>query len=192
MKQAVSSRSALLDTAIALLHERGWSALNLESIAERAGVSRATVWRAGLTRSAVERILREQLAADYRELMWVPLTGPGPGDQRLTAALLALCAVAERNLPLLAHTETAFHGPDLDAAGIQLDYFGPWLRILELAAADGSLPMPEDPYTFIGTLSNAVLLTYVHLRAYHAQPGDTAEHTARQVVNLLANGYLPR
>ncbi|MEV6524628.1 TetR/AcrR family transcriptional regulator [Longispora sp. NPDC051575] len=192
MKQPVSSRSTLLDTATALLRERGWSALSLDTIAERAGVSRATVWRAGLTRTAVERVLRQRLADDYRELMWAPLTGPGPGDQRLAAALMALCAVAERNLPLLAHTDTAFHGPDLDAAGIELDFFGPWMRILELAAADGSLPAPADPYTFVGILSNAVLLTYVHLRAHHAEPGDTAEDTARQVVALLAQGYLPR
>jgi len=44
--------------------------------------------------------------------MWEPLTESGSGEQRLAGAFRALCAVAERNLPLLAHTETAFHGPD--------------------------------------------------------------------------------
>src|SRR5258706_3972445 len=105
----------LLDIAIALLHEQGWPALSLDAIAERAGVSRATVWRQGLTRAAVERVLRHRLVADYRELMWEPLISSGSGAQRMSDALMALCVVAERNLPLLTHTETAFHGPDLDA-----------------------------------------------------------------------------
>lgn len=182
----------LLKVAITLLHEDGWPALSLEAIAERAGVSRATVWRHGLTRAAVERVLRARLVADYRELMWAPLTGDGTGEQRLSAALQALCVVAERNLPLLTHTETAFHPTDLEAASMTLDFYGPWLRILEMAVADGSLPPPQDPRTWIGALTNMVLLTYVHLRAYHSGNGWTPQRTADVVVELVSRGYLPR
>ena len=182
----------LLEVAIKLLHEDGWQSLSLEAIAQRAGVSRATVWRHGLTRAAVENVLRRRLVADYRELMWAPLTGAGNGEERLEKALLALCVVAERNLPLLAHTETAFHPKDLEAASMTLDFYDPWLRILDLAVADGSLPPPEEPRTWIGALTNMVLLTYVHLRAYHAENGWTAQRTAGYVVDLVARGYLPR
>jgi AcrR family transcriptional regulator len=182
----------LLDVAIELLHDKGWPALSLEAIAERAGVSRATVWRQGLTRGAVERILRHRLVADYRELMWEPLTKAGSGRERFAEALRALCEVAERNIPLLAHTETAFHGPDLDAVGVTLDFYGPWLRILDLAVADGSLEPAEDPAAFIAALTNMVLLTYVHLRAYHAEWGWTPQRTADCVVDLVSRGYLPR
>ncbi|HCT81176.1 MAG TPA: hypothetical protein DGG94_14775 [Micromonosporaceae bacterium] len=182
----------MLEVAIQLLHEKGWQALSLDAIAERAGVSRATVWRQGLTRAAVERVLRHRLVADYRDLMWEPLTHGGPGEQRLEQALLALCAVAERNLPLLAHTETAFHGPDLDAVGITLDFYGPWLRMVDLAVADGSLEPPEEPRMFIGALTNMVLLTYVHLRAYHADGGWTPQRAAGFAVDLVSRGYLPR
>lgn len=178
--------------AIALLHENGWSALSLDAIAERAGVSRATVWRHGLTRAAVERVLRGRLVADYRDLMWTPLTGDGTGEQRLSAALRALCVVAERNLPLLTHTETAFHSTDLEAASMTLDFYSPWLRILEVAVADGSLPPPADARTWIGALTNMVLLTYVHLRAYHSDNGWTPQHTADFVIELVSRGYLPR
>jgi AcrR family transcriptional regulator len=184
--------NVLLDVAVELLHERGWSALSLDTIAQRAGVSRATVWRQGLTRAAVERELRHRLIAGYKELMWEPLTESGPGEQRLAGALRALCIVAERNLPLLAHTETAFHGPDLDAVGITLDFYGPWLRILDLAVADGSLEPPEEPRMFIGAVTNMVLLTYVHLRVYHADNGWTPQRTATFIVDLVARGYLPR
>jgi hypothetical protein len=49
-------------------------------------------------------MLREQLANDYKTLMWEPLTMAGIGAERFGAALRALCTVAERNLPLLAPT----------------------------------------------------------------------------------------
>ena len=182
----------LLAVATAILNEQGWSALSLDAIAARAGVSRATVWRHGLTRGAVELQLRRQLVADYRDLLWGPLTAEGPGADRLAAALAALCAVAERNLPFLAHTETALHGADLDAAGLEVDFYGPWLRMLELAAADGSLEAPEQPTAFIAVLTNMVLLTYVHMRTYHTQWGWTPERTTAVTVDLVSRGYLPR
>ncbi|MFK4088424.1 TetR/AcrR family transcriptional regulator [Kribbella sp. NPDC020789] len=175
--------------ATELLDEEGWSALSLDRIAERAGVSRATVWRAGLTRTSVERVLRRRLAADYQELMWIPVTLPGTGLDRLQAALRSLCAVAERNLPLLAHTDLAFHGPDLDAVDVQLDYFGPWLRIIEHAKADGTLPSIEDETKFVVALTDMLLLSYVHLRAHHSNYGWPADHTADYLINLLTHGY---
>jgi len=196
----------LLAVATAILNERGWSAVSLDAIAERAGVSRATVWRHGLTRSAVELVLRRRLVADYRELLVEApfadgsdalLPGsdalrPGSGGRRLAAALAALCAVAERNLPFLAHTETAFHAPDLDAAELTVDFYGPWLRILDVAVADGSLEPPEQPTAFVAALTNMVLLTYVHLRTYHTEYGWTPQRATAVTVDLVSRGYLPR
>jgi AcrR family transcriptional regulator len=180
----------LLAVAERLLYEEGWTALRLERIAEAAGVSRATVWRHGLTRRSVEQLLREQLAADYQALMWEPLTMPGTGSERFAAALRALCAVAERNLPLLAHTDTALHGPDLEAAGLSVQYFGPWLRILEQGQADGSLPPVADPHRFAVLVSDTVLFTYVHLRAHHRTYGWDPVATGDAVIDLVAHGYL--
>jgi AcrR family transcriptional regulator len=182
----------LLAVAAALLEQEGWAALRLDRIAEAAGVSRATVWRHGLTRQAVEQLLRQQLTADYQQLMWEPLTMPGTGAERFGAALRALCALAERNLPLLAHTGTAFHEPDLDAAGLAIDYFAPWLRILEQGQADGSLPRVAEPYRFAVLVSETVLFSYVHLRAHHRRYGWTPETASDAVIGLVATGYLPR
>jgi len=203
----------LLAVATAILNERGWSAVRLDAIAERAGVSRATVWRHGLTRSAVELVLRRRLVADYRELLveapfadgsdaMRPASGallpgsdalrPGSGGRRLAAALAALCAVAEGNLPFLAHTETAFHAPDLEAAELTVDFYGPWLRILDVAVADGSLEPPEQPTAFVAALTNMVLLTYVHLRTYHTEYGWTPQRATAVTVDLVSRGYLTR
>jgi AcrR family transcriptional regulator len=182
----------LLAVAATLLEQEGWAALRLDRIAEAAGVSRATVWRHGLTRGAVEQLLRQQLAADYQQLMWEPLTMPGTGAERFAAALRALCALAERNLPLLAHTDTAFHEPDLNAAGLTIDYFAPWLRILEQGQADGSLPTVAEPRRFAVLVSETVLFSYVHLRAHHRRYGWTPGTARDAVIGLVANGYLAR
>jgi len=187
----------LLAVATAILNERGWSAVSLDAIAERAGVSRATVWRHGLTRTAVERVLRRRLVGDYRELLVEALRAEGSGAaaagaRRLADALAALCAVAERNLPFLAHTETAFHAPDLEAAELTVDFYGPWLRILDVAVADGSLEPPEQPTAFVAALTNMVLLTYVHLRTYHTEYGWTPQRATAVTVDLVSRGYLPR
>jgi len=117
---------------------------------------------------------------------------PGTGAERLAAALRALCALAERNLPLLAHTDTAFHGPDLDAAGLTIDYFAPWLRILEQGQADGSLLPVAEPRRFAVLVSETVLSSYVHLRAHHRRYGWTPETARDAVIGLVARGYLPR
>jgi hypothetical protein len=155
-------------------------------------VSRATVWRHGLTRTAVELVLRRRLVADYRELLVEAPRGDGSGARRLADALAALCAVAERNLPFLAHTETAFHAPDLEAAELTVDFYGPWLRILDVAVADGSLEPPEQPTAFVAALTNMVLLTYVHLRTYHTEYGWTPQRATAVTVDLVSRGYLPR
>src|SRR5688500_3189333 len=63
----------LLAVAIELLDEEGWSALTLDRVAERAGLSRATVWRHGVTQASVEAVLRAQLVRDYRDALWGPL-----------------------------------------------------------------------------------------------------------------------
>jgi hypothetical protein len=45
---------------------------------------------------------------------------------------------------------------------------------------------------FIGALTNMVVLSYVHLRAYHADNGWTSRRTATFIVELVSRGYLPR
>jgi hypothetical protein len=115
----------------------------------------------------------------------------GSGAERFAAALRALCTVAERNLPLLAHTDTAFHGADMDAAGLSIDYFAPWEHILEQGHADGSLAPVAEPRRFAILVSGTVLFSYVHLRAHHRGYGWTPEATSDAVIGLVANGYLP-
>jgi AcrR family transcriptional regulator len=43
----------LLDAAVAVLDEHGFAGLTLERVAERAGRSRVTLWRQGVTQDAL-------------------------------------------------------------------------------------------------------------------------------------------
>jgi AcrR family transcriptional regulator len=100
---------ALLDATVSVLADAGWEGLSLERIADRAAVSRVTLWRQGVTRDALVDALLRRLTEDYQRSLWPILTAPGSGRERLEAALRALCGVADRHLQLLVAADTAFH-----------------------------------------------------------------------------------
>src|SRR5436190_21416799 len=99
----------LLEATVAVLGDEGWDRLSLERIAERAGTSRVTLWRRGITRDALVDALLTRLTDDYQRSLWSILTSPGTGRARLEGALRALCEVADRHLQLLLASDTAFH-----------------------------------------------------------------------------------
>jgi AcrR family transcriptional regulator len=86
----------VLDATIRVLATAGWDGLNLEHVAEVAGISRVTLWRQGIRRDTLAHALLGRLAADYRDSMWPVLTGPGTARERLERALHTLCQVADR------------------------------------------------------------------------------------------------
>lgn len=182
----------LFEVAVALLEEDGWQALNLDRIAERAGVSRATVWRHGVTRSSVEHELRLRLAADYRDLLWPVLARSGSGAERLEAGIGALCELADRHLALLAHSEMYLHDAVVVDDGAEVNLLAPLVRFLEDGAADGSLAPVEEPWPYAAMLFSAVVLPYVHLRVHHAEWGWTPDRTRAHLLALLGDGYLRR
>ncbi|GAB3422209.1 TetR/AcrR family transcriptional regulator [Flindersiella endophytica] len=182
----------LLEVAEALLAEDGWAAVNLDRIAAAAGVSRATVWRHGFTRAAVERELRRRLADDCRDLLWPALTMPGDAAARLRACLEALCELSDRHLALLSHSDQFLHEAELHKDGEPVNMLEPLVTLLNDGRRDGSIVGVGDPWPYAAMLCSAVVLPYVHLRAHHAEWGWTPERTRRYVLGLAADGYLPR
>ena len=182
----------LLEVAETLLAKDGWAAVNLDRIAASAGVSRATVWRHGLTRTSVERELRRRLADDCRDLLWPVLTQPGDAATRLHACLEALCELADRHLALLSHSDQFLHEAELTKDGEPVNMLEPIVQLLNEGRRDGSVADVGDPWPYAAMLSSAVVLPYVHLRAHHSEWGWTPERTRRYVLGLAANGYAPR
>ena len=182
--------SRLVDATEQAIARWGLSETTLERIAEAAGLSRATIYRRGVSRDELVAALTARAADTYRTAIWPALTGDGTGAQRLRAALEAICATADQHLDLLAgmflaHGEV-FHRPGPDA--LLVDVFAePLERLLRDGAADGSLR--DVPPTVTATvLFNTLGWGYIHLRASHRWDPDT---TRDAVIDLVLSGLLP-
>jgi AcrR family transcriptional regulator len=176
--------SAVLDATVAVLAEGGWDRLSLERVAGKAGVSRVTLWRQGVSRDSLVRALLVQLSADYRDAMWPVLTASGSGRERLEAALAALCDVADRHLELLSAADDAFHRAWQEAPPAE-GFLQPFVRALEDGAADGTLRTLGPAIDAADAVFNTVCWPYVHLRARH---GWSPEKTRGLVLPLVLRG----
>lgn len=92
--------------------------------------------------------------------------------------------MADRHLPLLLASDTAFH-----QAGRPGFYFkDPIERLLRDGIADGSLQPPGDPRDLANVVFNAVCWPYVHLRG---RDGWASEPARDQLVGLVMRGIDP-
>jgi AcrR family transcriptional regulator len=193
--QAIDPR--ILETASELLAEGGWDGLTQERLAERAGVSRVTTWRQGITRERVIGALLDRLGNDFRETLWPVLTATGSGAERLALGLERLCDVVDRHQPLLLASDRAFHyrfREEHGAAGV--NFVDPFARFLAEGVADGSLRAVEgDLGEMAEIVFNTVCWTYLHLHSAHEVPGKRARALVIDLVfrGLAAPGFgVPR
>jgi AcrR family transcriptional regulator len=174
----------LLDAAMAVLADDGWDGLSLQSAAERAGLSRVTAWRQASSKDHLVAALLARLATDYRDTLWPILTAQGDGAERLDRALSALCDVADRHLPLLLASDTAFHRAT-DRVSPPISFIEPLTRLIRDGAADHSLAPPEDCETTGNVVFNAICWPYVHLRGRH---GWTPAQARGLLIHLVMTG----
>jgi AcrR family transcriptional regulator len=159
--------------------------LSLERVAERAGSSRVTLWRQGVSREGLVQALLTRLADDYRQAMWPVITRPGTGAERLRNALDGLCRVADRHLELLLASDIAFHRAQKEMEP-RPSFIEPLVRLIHDGLADGSIRTPDtSPDEFANVLFNTVCWSYVHLRGRHRWK---AERTRKLVVGLVFDG----
>jgi len=179
----------LLDATAAAITRWGLSETTLDRVAEEAGMSRATIYRRGVTREQLIAALTGRAGQTFRDALWPALTGAGTAAERLTMALQALCAAADEHLDLLAGMfladGEAFHRPGPDA--LTVDVFAePFERLLRDGAADGTLR--AVPPTLTATvLFNTVGWGYIHLRVGHQWKPEQARSA---VLDLVLRGLL--
>lgn len=166
----------------------GLAATTLERIAAEAGISRATIYRRGVTRDQLVAALTQRAAETFRAAIWPALTATTvPAAGRLRAALEAVCAAADSHLPLLAGMYLAggeaFHKPGPGA--LLTDVFAePFERILADGAADGTLRAVPVELTAT-VLFNTIGWGYVHLRiSHHWDPAIARSH----IIDLVLHG----
>ncbi len=180
---------ALVNATASAITRWGLENVTLDRIGAEAGLSRATVYRRGVTREQLVSALAAQAADAYARAILPALSEHGTAAQRMRAALEALCVAADEHLHLLAGMFLArgevFHqtGPD----ALVVDAFAePFERLLRDGAIDGSLrAMP--PTVTATVLFNMVGWGYIHLRAAHDWD---AAHARRATISLVMHGLL--
>src|SRR5438552_2449002 len=182
---------AVLDAAQAILEEHGLEGLSLERVAERAGRSRVTLWRQGVTKESLITGLLQRLTDDFQQEFWPALTGSGSGRQRLSASLKALFEVADRHLDLLAVSDQVFHwaAERCEFPGGSQGFLGPFVNALLLGARDGSLVNQERAADTADVLFNTACWGYVHLRHRH---GWARARARSQIHEMLIGGLTGR
>lgn len=175
---------SLLDATAAAIARWGLAEITLDRVAEEAGMSRATIYRRGVTREDLVAALTMEAADTYRRAILPALANPGTAAQRLRHALEALCDTADEHLHLLAGMFLArgevFHQPGPEA--LVVDVFAePFERLLRDGAVDGTL-RDVAPTVTATVLFNLVGWGYIHLRAAH----EWSPSRAREAVLDLA------
>ncbi|MGY1948703.1 TetR/AcrR family transcriptional regulator [Nocardia asiatica] len=185
--QEVTIGPELVDATEAAVARWGLTELTLDRVAAEAGMSRATIYRRGVTREHLVAALTKRAADTFRDEIWPALTAAGTAAERLRIALEAVCATADKHLPLLsgmflAHGEV-FHQPGPEALAVDV-FAEPFERLLRDGAADGSL-RAVPPTVTATVLFNTVGWGYIHLRASHHWDPDRARES---VLDLVLRG----
>jgi AcrR family transcriptional regulator len=185
----------IVDAARHVLAQDGLAAATLERISQAAGVSRMTLHRRGVSKQDILRAIAEQLELEYREAFWPALISKGTGRERLELALLNLCDVIERNLPLheaLSERviDEIYHDPGPGAL-TRGEFVGPLERLLLDGAGDGTLAEVDTEETAT-VLFNAVSHTYAHLRAGHRWSPERARDGVLRLVLAGLDGLSAR
>jgi len=179
----------LIDATAAAITRWGLSEVTLDRVAAEARMSRATIYRRGVSRDDLIAALTAEAADTYNRAMLPALSAAGTARERLERALRALCTAADDHLHLLAgmflaHGEV-FHQPGPDALVVEV-FAEPFERLLRDGAADGTL-RSLSPTITATVLFNLVGWSYIHLRAAHEWDGETA---AQAILDIVLNGVV--
>ena len=155
-----------LENTVAVLAEHGWAGVTLERVAERAGRSRVTLWRQGMTTEVLLNGLLDALSTDWLETFEpVVATPDATGRELLVQVLEAFCDLLDRHLPLVLASDLIFHREQERNGSVS--FLAPFERFLREGAADGSL----HPRGRISEVAEVRLVsaafTYVHMRGRH-------------------------
>jgi AcrR family transcriptional regulator len=177
-----SSRTAILEAAIALTREVGYDALGMEAIAARAGVGKATVYRWW---SSKELLVAEAIGRIVRGIP-EPDTGTVEGDvlylMQRTTGMYRDPATG----PLLSGLVAAMARSDVVADAVRVGFVTPRRELLRAAirrgVRRGELRRGLDIDVVLDMLSGPAFFRYLML----GQPID--DRYARGVVKVLLRG----
>ena len=168
--------AVILSAALEEISEKGYAGLSIESVAERAGVNKTTVYRRWPTKA---ELTLAALAQQEEVLFADPDTGDIVQDFLIVARRLSSILRTKRGRALyLVVLQDAIAGGELRAPGADRRDAR---AIVERGIARGELPPGTDPELVMGTLFGAVIQ---HALFEH---GDlTADYLRRLVAFVMA------
>ncbi|MEV4799392.1 TetR/AcrR family transcriptional regulator [Nonomuraea sp. NPDC049421] len=181
-------RAAVHAATLAELVDKGYAALTVENVAQRAGVHKTTVYRRWKDR---ESLLTDALAEHMAMDVPVPDTGTIEGDLRALANSLVRTFTSPTGQAILAAMFTgAAHLPEIAAARRQVfdDRLTRAEPVVVRAIERGELPAATDPAELLKTLAAPIYLRLL----ITADPVDetTADRAVRVALTAARGGAL--
>lgn len=96
---ATDRRSRILTAAQGVFSEKGFRAAEVQDIAERAGVSKATIYKVFKSKDEILVVIVEENFRQLRGIVLANLVGPGQPLERLREVLYAAAAYLDDNKP---------------------------------------------------------------------------------------------
>ncbi len=148
-------RHAVLDAAVALLADAGWSAFSIDAVAAAAGVHRTSLYRRWGTREA---LALDAVSEHARDRIPVPDTGALASDLRELAWAVAAEISSPVGRALLRVDVMGGAGLDDLRQEAFLQRYRQVGRIIDRAVARGEAPSGTDPVGVARTLSAPLLV----------------------------------
>jgi AcrR family transcriptional regulator len=162
----ISSEQKLRDATVSVLAEYGWAGVTLERVAERAGRSRVTLWRQGMTTEVLLNGLLDALSADWRETFEPVLADTDTtGRAFLVKVLDAFCDLLDRHIPLLLASDLIFHREQERNGSVV--FLEPFETAVRRGVDDGSLHPKARVDDIAEIVMVTVAFTYAHMRGRH-------------------------
>jgi AcrR family transcriptional regulator len=181
-------RDRLLDAAGAAFREQGWRRLTMAKIADRAGVSRQTVYNEfGTKQQMAEQLIMREVEI-FLAIVREQFEAEDEFVPAVRAAVEGALLTAERNALLRSVLQS---GADGDAELLPFIVQSQWLVdrattfLVELVAGRFSdLPVPPD--RLVVALESVVRLVLSHVTRPSRSPAETADDIAFIVAAVLA------
>jgi AcrR family transcriptional regulator len=184
-------RDRLLDAAGAAYREQGWRRLTMAKIADRAGVSRQTVYNEfGTKQQMAEQLIMRELET-FLAIVRERFEAEAEFVPAVRAAVEGALLTAERNALLRSVLESDVNG---DAELLPFIVQSQWLVdrattfLVDLVVGRFSeLPVPAD--RLVVALESVVRLVLSHVTRPSRSPAETADDIAFIVAAVLAGAH---
>ena len=173
--------NAVLDAALAELAVKGYAALRVDDVAERAGVNKTTVYRRWPTKADLVGAALATFSDDVADL---PDTGSLRADLlKLLRQRVRFAANPEKRAAARVLTNELDHPEVAAIASTVRELFRrPWVRVVERAIERGEIPSKSDVGLIVDVISSAVSM---RLFRWKEVLGDAY---LRGVVDLVLQG----